>query len=96
MKNAEITAADPPPQEAELGITPIDYSIAHSEKEKLYVEMLYTIANTVRVFWYLLRRFILFRVEVRLGGCVERLIMFRERIEGRKSLLKWILFDSRE
>ncbi|XP_044760714.1 BAI1-associated protein 3 [Coccinella septempunctata] len=47
LKNAEISAADPPPQEAELGITPIDYSIPHSEKDKLYVEMLYTIANTV-------------------------------------------------
>ncbi|KAL3275866.1 hypothetical protein HHI36_020605 [Cryptolaemus montrouzieri] len=47
LKNAELSASEPPPQEAELGITPIDYSIPQSEKDKLYVEMLYTIANTV-------------------------------------------------
>ncbi|KAK9871553.1 hypothetical protein WA026_012931 [Henosepilachna vigintioctopunctata] len=48
MKNAEVSASEPPPQESELGITPIDYTISQSEKDKLYVEMLYTIANTVR------------------------------------------------
>lgn len=47
MKSAETTASDPPPPEIELGITPIDYSAPQNEKDKLYVEMLYTIANTV-------------------------------------------------
>lgn len=47
MKAAESSATEPPPQESEVGITPIDYSMPQSEKDKLYVEMLYTIANTV-------------------------------------------------
>ncbi|XP_064213370.1 BAI1-associated protein 3 isoform X2 [Tribolium castaneum] len=47
MKAAEVAAADPPPQEADLGIVAIDYTAAQNEKDKLYVEMLYTIANTV-------------------------------------------------
>ncbi|CAH1987257.1 unnamed protein product [Acanthoscelides obtectus] len=47
MKQAEQYAAEPPPPESELGITPIDYSQPQSEKDKLYVEMLYTIANAV-------------------------------------------------
>lgn len=47
MKAAESSATEPPPQELEVGITPIDYSMPQNEKDKLYVEMLYTIANTV-------------------------------------------------
>lgn len=47
IKTAESTATEPPPQESEVGITPIDYSMPQNEKDKLYVEMLYTIANTV-------------------------------------------------
>lgn len=48
LKKAESTAAELPPQEMDLGITPIDYSTSQIEKDKLYVEMLYTIANAVR------------------------------------------------
>lgn len=47
LKAAEACASDAPPPEIELGITPIDYSASQNEKDKLYVEMLYTIANTV-------------------------------------------------
>lgn len=47
MKAAETAASEPPPPEVELGINPIDYSPPQTEKDKLYVEMLYTIANTV-------------------------------------------------
>lgn len=47
MKAAESSATEPPPQESEVGITAIDYSVPQNEKDKLYVEMLYTIANTV-------------------------------------------------
>lgn len=49
LKTAEASASDPPPQEGELGITPIDYTAAQNERDKLYIEMLYTIANTVSV-----------------------------------------------
>lgn len=35
--------------ESEFGITPIDCCLSQTEREKLYVEMLYTIANTVSV-----------------------------------------------
>lgn len=54
MKAAEVAAADPPPQEADLGIVPIDYTAPQNEKEKLYVEMLYTIANTVSNRYHLI------------------------------------------
>lgn len=47
LKSTERAATEPPPQEFEMGITPIDYSMSQNEKDKLYVEMLYTIANTV-------------------------------------------------
>mgnify|MGYP005984389475 CR=1 FL=1 len=47
LKAAEVSASDPPPQEGDLGIVPIDYTAPQNEKDKLYVEMLYTIANTV-------------------------------------------------
>ncbi|KAJ8969339.1 hypothetical protein NQ317_007793 [Molorchus minor] len=47
LKTAEVSASDPPPPDVELGISPIDYSASQNEKDKLYVEMLYTIANTV-------------------------------------------------
>lgn len=50
LKAAESASTGPPPHEAELGISPIDYSMPQNEKDKLYVEMLYTIANTVRYF----------------------------------------------
>lgn len=52
MKAAESSATEPPPQESEVGITPIDYSMPQNEKDKLYVEMLYTIANTVSKFYF--------------------------------------------
>lgn len=48
LKSAETSASEPPPPEIELGINPIDYSAQQNEKDKLYVEMLYTIANAVR------------------------------------------------
>lgn len=54
MKNAEAAASDPPPPESELGIIPIDYSVPQNEKDKLYVEMLYTIANTVSLTYKIL------------------------------------------
>ncbi|KAF5278098.1 hypothetical protein FQR65_LT03614 [Abscondita terminalis] len=47
LKSAEIAASEPPPQEIDLGITPIDYATPQNEKDKLYIEMLYTIANSV-------------------------------------------------
>ncbi|XP_057657644.1 BAI1-associated protein 3 isoform X1 [Diorhabda carinulata] len=47
LKLTETSSSDPPPPESELGITPIDYNSSQHEKDKLYVEMLYTIANTV-------------------------------------------------
>lgn len=47
IKVAESSATEPPPQESDVGITPIDYSLPQNEKDKLYVEMLYTITNTV-------------------------------------------------
>lgn len=47
LKASESSAADTPPQEVDLGIVPIDFTASQNEKEKLYVEMLYTIANTV-------------------------------------------------
>ncbi|CAH1112491.1 unnamed protein product [Psylliodes chrysocephalus] len=49
LKLTETSSSDPPPPESELGITPIDYNCPQHEKEKLYVEMLYTIANTLSV-----------------------------------------------
>lgn len=56
MKAGETAASEPPPPEIQLGITPIDYSASQNEKDKLYVEMLYTIANTVRlVFKFILK-----------------------------------------
>lgn len=47
VQAAEALQAEPPPPESEVGIMPIDCTQSQSEKEKLYVEMLYTIANTV-------------------------------------------------
>lgn len=47
LKAAETVAADPPPHEGDLGIVAMDYTIHQNEKDKLYVEMLYTIANAV-------------------------------------------------
>lgn len=47
IKATESSAVEPPPQESDVGITPIDYSLPQNEKDKLYVEMLYTITNTV-------------------------------------------------
>lgn len=52
IKVAESSATEPPPQESDVGITPIDYSLPQNEKDKLYVEMLYTITNTVSWFCY--------------------------------------------
>lgn len=53
LKATERAASEAPPQETEMGITPIDYSMSQNEKDKLYVEMLYTIANTVSNIFYL-------------------------------------------
>ncbi|GJQ82672.1 hypothetical protein Trydic_g23411, partial [Trypoxylus dichotomus] len=47
LQAAETTVAEAPPHEFEVGISPIDYSMPQNEKDKLYVEMLYTIANAV-------------------------------------------------
>lgn len=47
LKAAESVATEPPPPEIELGIAPIEYGLPQNEKDKLYVEMLYTIANAV-------------------------------------------------
>lgn len=47
MKEAEASISEAPPHESEFGITPIDHSLPQNEKDKLYVEMLYTIANAV-------------------------------------------------
>lgn len=47
LASAEAAIAEAPPQESEMGITPIDYSMSQNEKDKLYIEMLYTIANAV-------------------------------------------------
>ncbi|XP_076272507.1 BAI1 associated protein 3 [Rhynchophorus ferrugineus] len=47
LRNAEVAASEAPPPEQDLGINPIDYTSSQNEKDKLYVEMLYTIANTV-------------------------------------------------
>lgn len=49
LKAAELSVTEPPPLEVGLGITPIDYSLPQNEKDKLYVEMLYTIANAVSI-----------------------------------------------
>lgn len=46
-QTVEKNAADNPPCERDYEICPIDYSLPQSEKDKLYVEMLYTIANAV-------------------------------------------------
>lgn len=50
LKAAELSASEPPPPEVDLGISLIDYSSSQNEKDKLYIEMLYTIANTVSFF----------------------------------------------
>lgn len=47
LRNAELVASEAPPPDHDLGINPIEHSPSQTEKEKLYVEMLYTIANTV-------------------------------------------------
>ncbi|CAG9770591.1 unnamed protein product [Ceutorhynchus assimilis] len=47
LRNAETIASEAPPPEQELGINPFEYGAQPNEKDKLYVEMLYTIANTV-------------------------------------------------
>ncbi|XP_022901984.1 BAI1-associated protein 3 isoform X2 [Onthophagus taurus] len=47
LKAAEDAIVAVPPHESQVGITPIDYSMPQNEKDKLYVEMLYTIANAV-------------------------------------------------
>lgn len=47
LRNAEAVCSEPPIPEHDLGINPIDYGSSQTEKDKLYVEMLYTIANTV-------------------------------------------------
>ncbi|KAL1518076.1 hypothetical protein ABEB36_001756 [Hypothenemus hampei] len=47
LRNTELVASEPPPLEQDLGINPIDYTSPQNEKDKLYVEMLYTIANSV-------------------------------------------------
>lgn len=49
--SVEKIASDMPPSEQECEICPIDYSLSQNEKDKLYVEMLYTIANAVRKTW---------------------------------------------
>lgn len=48
-QSVEKMAGDNPPSENDFQICPIDYSLPQSEKDKLYVEMLYTIANAVRI-----------------------------------------------
>lgn len=48
LKTTEVSAANAPPKESDLGILAIDYTPPPNERDKLYVEMLYTIANTVR------------------------------------------------
>ncbi|XP_025835570.1 BAI1-associated protein 3 [Agrilus planipennis] len=45
LRIAESATSEAPPQDIDLGIAPIDYSISNSERDKLYVDMLYTIAN---------------------------------------------------
>lgn len=52
MKEAEASISEAPPQESEFGISAIDHSLPQNEKDKLYVEMLYTIANAVRNYYY--------------------------------------------
>lgn len=47
MKATEGAVLEAPPHEAEFGVTPINHSLPQNEKDKLYVEMLYTIANAV-------------------------------------------------
>lgn len=47
LQAAEAAVAEAPPHESEVGITPIDCSMPQNDKDKLYVEMLYTIANAV-------------------------------------------------
>lgn len=49
LKTAEMSISEAPSSEGDLGITPIDFSMSQNEKDKLYVEMLYTIANAVIV-----------------------------------------------
>lgn len=63
LKAAEASASDPPSQEADLGIVPIDYTAPQNEKDKLYVEMLYTIANTVSFFDYFGRANVVFEIK---------------------------------
>ncbi|XP_065160507.1 BAI1-associated protein 3 isoform X2 [Atheta coriaria] len=46
-KMAEKAAMEAHVMESEFGITPIDCCLSQTEREKLYIEMLYTIANTV-------------------------------------------------
>lgn len=50
--SVEKVASDMPPSEQECEICPIDYSLSQNEKDKLYVEMLYTIANAVSTFFF--------------------------------------------
>lgn len=50
-QTVEDSAAEPPSVEMDFGICPIDYSLPQAEKEKLYVDMLYTIANAVSFFF---------------------------------------------
>ncbi|CAG9835482.1 unnamed protein product [Diabrotica balteata] len=47
LKLSDASTSEAPVPEPDLGISPIDYNLSHDEKQKLYVEMLYTIANTV-------------------------------------------------
>ncbi|XP_072386969.1 BAI1-associated protein 3 [Diabrotica undecimpunctata] len=47
LKLSDASTSEVPVPEPDLGISPIDYNLSHDEKQKLYVEMLYTIANTV-------------------------------------------------
>ncbi|XP_017779059.1 PREDICTED: BAI1-associated protein 3 isoform X2 [Nicrophorus vespilloides] len=46
LKDNENSVPEPT-KESNLGIVPMDFSLSQSEKEKLYIEMLYTIANAV-------------------------------------------------
>ena len=47
MKNVEARAKQVPPNESDLGVLPIDNTLSPDELQNLYVEMLYTITNSV-------------------------------------------------
>lgn len=47
LKDTEASISASPPSQNELGIASIDYSLPQNDKDKLYIEMLYTIANSV-------------------------------------------------